>query len=1783
MANPSIHLNTVDDLIAFSPVLQGYEPVIRRLDRLLAAPSPPMLLVALRRLRQLQDVLTWPLPVVDSLERKDLNQLIDHMASVPGMQVGMMNPSELRDHYPVWATLIDHEPKPDAYTCLHGLLVLFAGQTAKKFLRRTFGSAIRIRGARICPPQANETLFEILQEIPFASSPEQFFELLMDHRHRIASAKPALHELLISEIPDLLGWTVPVDRPDPEDLDWTPPTPVSLPPATPVEPWEPEDEYQTPDNYLPGSIDIKRPIGSLRTTLISIWQRIHGGNQLLIPEHISSLRTEEARYLADWLFNYITTAKPETEPRMVTGAAILATMLVTGRTAARAAAILQTALSGDREADWPILDLQNAKLIQPVLIPKSAYCAKDEAKPHLLKTSQTMRLPLPPRYVEMIECWKSLASSVAPTAHWKSIYPVLSRIRDDTDLDYTEGRVRHTLSCHSCEVSGDPVQSIWITGNDARHSLAPAHYCVVGHSDLANTYIKAIWPILQPHETLPHHSSEALIGAQTCPTDELVCAGLKKLTARVHSPTRGQGGKKSLSEVHNTLVDHITMVLVVLTGHRPGAAIYALARWNFDLHLGVATFEDKQSDPAHFYCPVALGRIITNQLVAYEHHLAALRDALVEQGAPKPACERVDQALSGERPWFFHLDQELQPCTPSLSDWKKLFSSCFPHVPPNIGRSHLARKLRTMEDKHAEYAYLQLTHYAIIGYPYIAQGPTAIADMARTLEPLMDSIVENSLGRIRLIKGLYRGRKAPKPLAISSPYLGIRSWEPERKEREQALAAYRHRLREKRKEQTGKLGPDAKARFFRRMEKINPQLAAVMNRHFHDKRLPAKKYHLRPEDIDVLLSETCEGNGEQKRDLDPAETIALRNYTHRALSRARKSKYYSGPLPRAEIRFPSRFRTEFFPRMYAAEETMRRIRLEFFRTVPRELPAQVAAEGITAEEWRYAYLAAVLVVYGGVTHLSRLLGLMGPQCQVERHPVSPDAILVQYSTEPPHVWALWQAAAVVYMQMREAPMSGLPDPARISRALEMLLPKYLQAHDDADLLDCLLDTAGVAQLTTLSGMARASLDPETGSWSLPLQRQIAWLSNANDTSESPRKDPAHLPASRRRRMPRAKELRTVYETILPLMPRANKDVLDEEGQVAIPHETHRRYRHTVIESIRNVISQDDVPELGKAMGEWVCQMYNLQKSEGTYVLAESTIYNYFSTVSSGLVAVLPARGSLELDDDEYTDLYAALLEIKPPKSRKTTGRELRKFHSLLVRKFGAPELDWSELADYLVDVPDRVDAQTVLTREAETALRTLKHWAIGPVTRQNVDRRLVRQSYLVLLLLILTGCRISEITGLQHRDVYELFGRLYIRIRPNFGRGTKSTAAKRIIDITDTIKEDEKTLLLRWRDAEKRRMGKKWKMTTRYFLDIKTNRAVDRDLLRHYVQMALRRSTAWPLISHHIRHGLGGRMQLDFGLELQSVMSGVRMDWPLEYVISEKRTLLLPRYTRRYQVLIGHASDETTNRSYGHTPWVYLNYLAHKWHGGLDSNSVARAGNISPVAARQVQSRSKGRSKSRRRGEVWPTLLDRYLKPVVRDMAEREKSLPEAPAIPTDGLRPEARYLIALAPNVTKEEKGISEKDYVAFGLDQSTVKRLRQSAEDVVKSTGIAFLHRHAELGRKRDSMMPETTSWSDQLLALLDALESDGNTTDSILAAYLAAAKPSRRELIRLPRRQAQDLRSLIAQNCPDLELHFTEGRTGIKCTLLDPEGGGMNHWLSWILALMAILADADKCRID
>ena len=48
---------------------------------------------------------------------------------------------------------------------------------------------------------------------------------------------------------------------------------------------------------------------------------------------------------------------------------------------------------------------------------------------------------------------------------------------------------------------------------------------------------------------------------------------------------------------------------------------------------------------------------------------------LTDQKGSAAAVKRTDEALAGEGPWFFHLDSNLQPSTPLLSEWKKLFAS----------------------------------------------------------------------------------------------------------------------------------------------------------------------------------------------------------------------------------------------------------------------------------------------------------------------------------------------------------------------------------------------------------------------------------------------------------------------------------------------------------------------------------------------------------------------------------------------------------------------------------------------------------------------------------------------------------------------------------------------------------------------------------------------------------------------------------------------------------------------------------------------------------------------------------------------------------------------------------------------------------------------------------------------------------------------------------------------------------------------------------------------------
>lgn len=1759
-------LHDLDDLLEQAPNLNDQADVLKDLWRLLTPPSAPMLLDALMRLVQLRDVLLWRFPYICELEKSELTEIIGKMRTVTGMKAPVMNHRGLQRAFPVWATLVTHQaPQQNAYTALHGLLVILAGQARYKTLITEFGSLIRGARQRTAGSRG-ESLYEILNEVPWNENPEDFFEGLLRVRERIAAAKPRFHEILVEDLPSILGWRVAKKEKTESGFSWG------------------ESQFHTDSEEESGrahvgfgtevrfiKVDVDRPVASLRAAYIKESQSIDSGNPLFVQQHVSSLQAGEAKGLANWLKNYILEEKSSSS-YMLTGAAILATMLATGRTSKQSALVLKRTMQ-DYRGCLPVLELANERLVQNILLPPSAYIAKEEAADRLIRTSEEMRLPLPPSYVKLIKKWKILTKGKVSVNSADHIYPVLDRVRGETGIDYTEGRIRNILSTQVADLSGDPMQAIWITGNDARHSLGPSHYCVLSHAKLEKNYVKATWSIFNESLTFTDFT-EGFVGAHNCVLDETVKKGIEKLWSRLHDPRRGYSGRKGIAHIHNALVDHLTILLVMLTGHRPNSKVFELRRWDFDLQLGAAVYGCKQMDPAHFYRPVALGRIITEQLVVYEHHITALLDKMKKLKVERDCIKQVVSSLNGERQWFFYLDQNLQIVEDGMKRWKSLFQELFPDLPLNIGRPFLARKMRTLKGSSPEFAYLQLGHHAIIGYPYSREAPTSIYEMAKRVGPVIDEIVNSVIGRKRKTLGLLKRGENLVPLKLPAPSVGICCWTASFKEAEKKVIEHRRRQRHFRRKRAKAEREKAKGLFYKVLGRIHQELADAIKKHLDNGRKSHgidEKFRLLPLEFKELLDPSSRISGQ--KELLTSELIGLRNYSHYALSKAKKAGFYLGPIPDAKIELPTRLSTEFIPGMLAAAETMRRLRSSFFdycSAYTRELDETE----LTKNGWDLAYLASILIVYGGVTHRSRLEQMLRNSCQVTLNPVSKDGILVQYSQNPPKVWGLWRAAAYNYLKMQDSLVSQ-PLLDGVSRALSYILPTELVGDlGNKSLLDCLLETARVAQLVELSGLARASTDPETGSWSLPLVRQIAWLKNADDPTPPVEEEVEDNYGVSISRAPTIQEVKEIYERLRSLIPQAYRDVKNKDGAIFVPYEQHRRYRAKVVREVQQLIQDSDVPDLGKALGEWLCQMLMNKKGKGSYTLAESTIYNYFTTVGSGLLAALPETIILELDDEEYIDLYNAAVGKKPNKTKKATLRELQNLHAVLVKKYGAPAIEWNKIEGFDDPLPGAVDAQVVLKNEARGALHALKEWAFEQNDNDTTGQRQLRQGYLVLVLLMATGCRISEIVGLQNRDIYEVSGRLYIRVRPNYGRGVKSIAAKRVIDISDVATSHEKKLLIGWKEAEKRRLGRAWKMTGAFFNDIESNRPLSRNTVTMILQSALSSGSNTRLSSHHIRHAIGGRMQIYFGTG-NACKEDFRADRPVSYQISENDELLLPRNIKRYQCRIGHASAVTTNRSYGHTPWVFLHSKALSWESEISSKGRARAIGKSYEAYRKRMSRD---------GDFfWFNLIERAAKRmglVIESGVVGYQEIKKPDVGTYLGLPSGANYLMACAPSVTDPRLGAHEDDYEVYGLTFDEARRLWKSAKEIAQTTGIAFFSKHAKFGDLRSSMVPTIVHGSDKVLNLLRNHEAVLKDIEHIVIFHSASARRSKRQEIRLTSRLAERLNELINKHCKGLILSCTPAKNGLYLCTLHGEGGeSLNHWLAWVIAILGVISYQQK----
>jgi integrase len=1749
---------SISALIDAAPGLAPYRQWLTQADAILAPPSVAMLLAGLQQLRRLANTVGWELPLVSEIPADELDSRLQQLHAAPGMDVPRMDTRELGNAYPTWVTLITHEPQPGAYSCMHALFIQYVCRARSRSIL-DFASAIRHRGAVRRAADDPENLLQILDDVEPAENAQDYFDHLYLHSDRIKRIKPHFARVLFEELPDALGLEVPEPN---EPIEWQPPTPVSFPRSNETSE-ETADEQLSPDIFITPELQHPREQPSARTELLRAEQAIRTGNGLWVSSHISCLTLLEAKHVANWLTNFASEATSFNRMVERTGAVLLLLMLATGREVKRAASLLA---SIDQKDALPRISDDCKKLIQPVLIPKDAYQPKSPARRHLRKVLGHFAVDLPPPLAELLRSWKATTGrQVHPLEQTASIYIVLRKMREDTGIDFTAGRIRHTLACHAYDHCRDPIQVMWITMDNNGHSLAPTHYCAIPESALSTTYSRVCWPIFGQDTEPKVRLSSRLIGSRNQPEDQFLSDGVSLLLRRFNDPTTKATDPRGIAKKHNTMVRYITAMLVVITGHRPAEALFQLTRWDFNLEEGLAIYHDKQSDPSHFYRPVALGSKVSQQLRHYEAHLLALEDRLAEQTGTADLRSQIAQAVAGKSPWFFMLTDELVQCSPTIAQWRRDFEEAFPDIQPNFGRSVIASEWRNPSGG-AEHAHLQLGHFSILGLPFEGEGPTIPLAMARRLSKSVDTLWTKQGWRLR--KGLGSNLAESKRDHGPRHPAVLRSWEPELTALKEEGNHYRKRVRESRRKMKARARPVAEEIFFKRLDTIHPELSRRI-RDYGSRRAEgevSERCRLTPDQIDRLLyGERFDGSGEECQ-LNEAVQIALENYANQTLRQAKKARYYSGPIPRRHVIARQRGMTPFFPGMFAATSALDELRQSFFRTIWIVPPTA----NFTQTDWEFGRLALALAIFAGVESEVILNGLLTLRSKFEANPAANDGILIQISDDPPRVWGLWNVAAAVFLRAYRIIGEPHPPPSRdrLNEILAAMIPDRMVPEQKSDVLGALLQTVSIENRIHLSSLARQALDPELGSWSLPLQRHIALIRNTSDPSEKSASAFLRNQINRPMIVPNRKAVRTIYETVVNQIPSPNRKVRDEQGNLLIPPATWRRYRRRVMSRLRRtIVENEDAPELGRAFALWAIWMLSRARAPGDYVLSEGTVRRYLSLVGPSLLKRMKALSPTVLDDEEFVDLYQEIIAEKSTGIQRATARELVNFHNILVRDFGAPELDTSEFADYLTAVESRVHPELVLPIEALNAMQLFSQTPTGPTPSREYDYRLYTQIQLLYLLLLVTGARLGEIIGLQFRDIYHFDKSVHLRIRPNDFRPTKSTAAKRILQISSALTASERDFLLDWISTEKQTRGS-GHATKLIFTNLLDGNPVNRDQLRTPIQVALRSNSPVPLAPKQMRHSKGSRVQLDCALGTRNASPSSRADQPLEFPSDPELSLVLPRELAPFRIWLGHAQLTTTNRSYGHMPWAYLWPSAHQMKKHLDIQALMCIRETTYEATRKYcQRKAEGLSAA-----VVQSFLGKDRHHSAAMSVENKKS--ENLALSPPHHLPAARYLM-MAPRAENHHQL-----WKSCGLQQKEATALKRAARMIAQETGIAFFREDVGLaGRARSSAPPKMQNSTERLLSLIDCTYEEPEQTAAIVKSYIAAARPSRRQQIRLERTAALNLKRLIERRCPGYHLELAQtDRISQKCTLRDSADKEQNHVLAWILAIIATIYYAE-----
>ena len=1144
------------------------------------------------------------------------------------------------------------------------------------------------------------------------------------------------------------------------------------------------------------------------------------------------------------------------------------------------------------------------------------------------------------------------------------------------------------------------------------------------------------------------------VGAQGLVKTNVILNEFNHLNRLLNSHPGDQLGSRVV--FHNLWMNYLLQHFCLITLHRPTEALFNIRQSDIDLNVLLAVISDKKVDAAHYYRLTILSSLLAQNI---RNHVGYLSDLCTCALLPNETQLEIQHILNADHPVFFFLSK-YGAIVRSTDAWATHRTGAFQSLQSNWYRSYSATQLREF-GLDGWRTSIQLGHLEMAGFPFGKNSPVSPMSLVASYAGAFASL-EKSLN-IKDRRGL--------PTKSSGPIVQyLKDWRPIVEDHERAMRTVeakkikrlRASLKTNRLEGL-RIGLDL-------LQKHAPALRALI-KDPSSKENSLFKEHPSFNDITLVSSQfTTEIATQVVIEIEESKASdVLRIAAHNALSRslrrtAKKHKLTIPDIGHVFIMPPSEA-APFLPGMMQASQQVQQIRLSLSDPLH---PVHLHPE-----------LLAVLTVllFSHVDSLNQLSSILSSaansSCLLNtgvpillRNSPDPDSSTLGISGVAATVLAK-HPGALVNIRINSSPI--------VDDLLCQVYPQFFIAVIGARPLEILFSTIQMEYRLRYSGLAR-HMNSANGCLPGPYELQVALLTNKMPAINSVPSQIKHN--SSKMRPPALTKQNTSQEpgpTVLSL--EASESFMEEVRSFFwIKQQNGSSLPRSLLdvgeflkEKLNNLNDREYFVE--HAVSEYVLDLImhgTAQKRDP----AHSTVLTYLSAIVQPLIRTLSGTDLRLIEAEDFEQIFIEILSGgENQESIRRTAAQLVQFYKYLISYRDFEPYEFNELNEYLPQKERSGVANAATELEYRAALKWLEFQISAlptPFLSRTTLLRTLLQSRVALILLRASGCRMSEILNLRHKDLFIQQSKIILFIRTTQYGKPKTQAGRRIVEIV--LDQALFEIVTLWISLEQQRLTNDLNKNSLIFctLDDSHVRVLTLQIRACIIDAFFHGSgrRIWP---HLLRHTKAAEKIIEVSSQLHR--SKPNQIYPLI------------RRLKELSVELGHAQIHTSTTNYFHLPW---------WLTSLESSDINRALTPAQLSLLSHKSTEAIYKTAKRSASISKDMLGQT---DVAELSTVDKILmiETNAASLTRRLGSKKAHLLNSASIMKMshldmlighdQESATIQKLCSLYGLTPVEMQQLLNAVSDVASKTGIHLLDRSACIANGRFLPRPHLSQHKDFL----------------------------------------------------------------------------------------------------